>query len=468
MTKVKNKWLQHAILLSAPLLSVIDVFIVNISTPSIQSDLKATNAQIELVIAAYLIGLAGFIITGGRVGDYLGRKKTFLFGMFAFVITSCICGMATSPFMLISARFFQGVAAAFMLPQSLSYLQFLFTDKKERTKAIGWVGFTLGTASVLGQFLGGYLSSLHTAIAGWRFIFYINLPIGLMALFLASKFLVEYKGDHANKGFDVWGVVLVVFTLCGLIYPLSEGRELGWPWWSIVLMLVALLCFFLLLKWQRKRVSTGKFALIPLDLFQIRSFNLGITAAVFYFMMHTSYLLISTIYVQKGLGKSPYDTGLYFVVFGLGFTLSALMSIKLVHKYGVKAVIGGILLLIGAYILQFSYFNSTVTSTSLSTILLITGLAGGMVLPTLINLSLREVPTSLSGVASGVYNTSQQSASSLGICIVSGLFFYSAKLDGIVLAFHCTLIAEIILAVFVLIMLLFIQSHEKKKARAVV
>jgi len=465
MTEVKNKWLQHGILLSAPLLSVIDVFIVNISIPSIQADLKTTDGQIELVIAAYLIGFAGFIITGGRVGDYWGRKKTFLTGMLAFVITSCICGMATNPEWLILARFFQGVAAAFMLPQSLSYLQLLFTDKKERTKAIGWVGFTLGTASVLGQFLGGYLSSLQTAIAGWRFIFYINLPIGLIALLLASRFLVEYKGNDTGKGFDIGGVVLVVFILCGLIYPLSEGRELGWPWWSFILMMAALLGFWLLVRHQRKRTSAGKFALVPLDLFQIKSFNLGIVAAIFYFMMHTSFLLISTIYVQKGLGKSPYDTGLYFVVFGLGFMLSSLLSIKLVHKYGVKAVIGGILLMIGAYLLQFHYFSNAVPSASLSAILLVTGLAGGMVLPTLINLFLKEVPADLSGIASGVYNTSQQAASSLGICLVAGLFFYLSNLHGVVSAFHFSLIAEIILAVMVLIMLIVINRQKKSAHR---
>lgn len=192
MNSISNKWLQHFILLSAPLLTVIDVFIVNISIPSIQQSLHASNAQIELIITAYLLGYASFMVTGGRAGDYLGRKKVFLWAMFAFVVTSCICGIAKNAELLIIARFFQGVSGAFMTPQALSYLQFLFPDQKERTKAVGYLGITLGTASTLGQFLGGYFSSLDTFVEGWRLIFFINLPLGIIGLWATMKYVIDY------------------------------------------------------------------------------------------------------------------------------------------------------------------------------------------------------------------------------------------------------------------------------------
>lgn len=192
MDKITNRWIQHAILLTAPLLTVIDVFIVNIAIPSIKDSLQATDSQIQLVITSYLLGYASFQITGGRAGDIYSRKKVFLWGMFFFILTSCICGLATNAATLIAARFFQGISGAFMQSQSLAYVQVLFPEPKQRTKAIGYVGITLGIASVTGQFLGGYLSGLNTFIEGWRLIFFINLPIGLFAFIAAKKILAKH------------------------------------------------------------------------------------------------------------------------------------------------------------------------------------------------------------------------------------------------------------------------------------
>jgi len=450
---ISNRWQQFFILLSAPLLTVIDVFIVNISIPSIKTSLNTTDAQVELVIASYLLGYASLVITGGRAGDLWGRKKVFMWGMMAFILTSCICGMASSPELLILARFFQGISSAFMSPQALSYLQVLFPDSKERTKAIGYLGITLGTASTLGQFLGGYFSSIESSIEGWRFIFFINLPIGLIAFWASGKYLIEIKLT-SDKKFDIWGVILIILALSTFTFSLTEGRELGWPWWIFAMFIVSIIAFYLFIKVQQKRMILNQEPLIDLSLFQIKSFSFGLLGAVFYFMMHTSYLLISTIFIQNGLKVNPYETGLFFVAFGVSFMLSSFLSIKLVQRFGKLPVQAGILLMILCFVIQLNLFNINVSPAILYVVLFMTGFAGGFVLPSLINLTLKDVPKQLVGVASGVYNTSQQAASTLGICFVGGVFFYSFSMNSnFVQAFHTGLYGEIALLILVFVML---------------
>ncbi|MFC7523470.1 MFS transporter [Parapedobacter sp. GCM10030251] len=460
---VSNRWLQHFILLSAPLLTVIDVFIVNISIPSIKISLDASDAQVELVIAGYLLGYASLMITGGRAGDFWGRKKVFLWGMFAFIVTSCLCGIATTPAMLIIARFLQGVSGAFMTPQALSYLQVLFPDAGERTKAIGFVGVTLGIASTLGQFLGGYFSSLETSIAGWRFIFFINLPVGLVALWAAKKHLIEIKIPSESR-FDMSGVILVILALTTLIFPLTEGRELGWPWWSLAMLVSSIVFFLLFVLSQKKMIKRQKDPLVDLRLFNIRSFSIGILSAAFYFMMHTSYLLVSTIYIQDGLQVDPFQAGLYFVAFGLSFMLSSFLSIRLVQRFGKIPVQTGLVMMMLCFLFQLNLFDGEVMSGTIYMLLFATGFSGGFVLPSLINLSLRDVPRQFTGAASGVYNTTQQAASSIGICLIGGLFFYTLAIGkDFIKAFHMGLYGEIILLSLVFVLLTIPTSIKNNK-----
>lgn len=459
MKKTANKWLQHAILLAAPLLTVIDVFIVNIAIPSIKENIHATDAQIELIIAAYLIGYASFMITGSRAGDFWGRKKVFMWGMLFFVLTSCICGMAQSPLLLIIARFFQGVSGAFMTPQALSYVQILFPEAKERTKAIGWVGLTLGIASLLGQFLGGYFAGLQSFMAGWRFIFFINLPLGCIALAATYAYVVETK-INSQSSFDYWGVLLLALSLSSIILPLTEGRELGWPWWSFILLGIGVFLFIVFVKYQEKRTKNNQNPLVNSQLFRIRSFNIGIMMASCYFMMHTSFYLMSTIYLQNGLHIASYDTGMLFVYSGVLFMLSSLVSIKLVTRFGKLPVQIGLLLMMLSLVLQGTYFTDAVHPMVLKLIISLSGLAGGLVLPSLINFVLKGIPQQFVGTASGVYNTIQQIASSFGICLIAGFFFYLiAQGNSIPFAYHYALYAQLVCLGIVLMLSFFYKKN---------
>src|ERR1700712_5357847 len=254
MRKTTSPWTALIIVLTAPLLSVIDVFIVNVAISAIKKGVHASDGQVQLVIAGYLLGYASFLITGGRAGDHFGRKKIFFWGMLSFTIFSCFCGLAQTPFQLNLMRFFQGVSASFMFPQSIAFIQILFTDPKERAKAIGWFGITLGIASIIGQVLGGFLSEVHWIVDGWRLIFFINLPVGLAALWATHHYLAETK-QHESPVFDYSGIAILTAALFCLIYPLTQGREAGWPLWSIILMLFSMVLLYYFIYDQKKKLA---------------------------------------------------------------------------------------------------------------------------------------------------------------------------------------------------------------------
>ncbi len=420
-----SPWIALAIVLTAPLLSVIDVFIVNVAIPSIKIGVHASDGQIQLVIAGYLLGYASFLITGGRAGDHFGRKKVFSWGMLCFTAFSCLCGLAQTPLQLNSMRFFQGVSASFMFPQAIAFIQILFTDPKERSKAIGWFGLTLGIASIIGQVLGGYLSAIHSVIDGWRLIFFINLPVGAIALWAARRYLEETK-QHESTGFDYGGIAILTVGLFCLIYPLTQGREAGWPPWSIILIILSFAIFTYFIANQKNKLKKGIQPLIDVTLFRNRNFSIGLLAVLFHFMMHTSYLLTSAVFFQNGLGISSTTSGLYFVLPGVLFTISSLVASRLLPTYGKWVPITGLGITVTSFIFQIWLFRAPVNPWIIFLLMGIYGMGNGLVLPSLLNLALRGIQPKFAGAAAGVYSTFQQTASALGICIIGGIFYHVA------------------------------------------
>lgn len=458
MNEIKNKWLELIIVLSAPLLSVIDVFIINIAIPSIKTGVHATDAEVQLVIAGYLLGYAAFLITGGRAGDHFGRKKVFFWGMFAFTIASCLCGLSMTPFQLNLTRFLQGLSASFMVPQTIAFIQILFTDKKERAKAVGLFGITLGIAAIIGQVLGGYLSDTHWAIAGWRLIFFINLPIGMVTLWATHRYVTETKGNHGSK-FDYVGVLILTLALVCLIYPLTQGREAGWPWWSILMIILSLVLFVYFMYDQKKKLLTNKNPLIDVRLFEIKDFNIGLIAVLFHFMLHTSYLLLSAVYLQNGLKISALLSGLYFIFPGILFIFSSLIASKLIVRFGKKVLQVGVILLAISFLLQVQLWKPGVDRWIIIVLMGVWGLGNGLVLPSLLNIVLKSVPAEHAGAAAGIYSTFQQTASALGISIIGGIFFYFSQ-ESWQIAYKAGVIAILICVLLVGIML-YILPEEK-------
>jgi MFS family permease len=254
---VQNSWFILLIILFAPLMTVLDVFIVNVGLATIQTYYHTTNASVQLVVAAYLVGYSIFLVTGSRLGDHFGRKRLYSTGLILFTVTSVCCGLAGTIGQLVIFRFFQGLAASLCVPQTVTLIQLNFTDPRDKDRAFGYYGVCLGIASVLGQFLGGYLIASHLIRDSWRLIFLINLPIGLLASVLSIAFLNESRNKVIRK-FDVPGVLLLTAVLTCLIYPIIQGRELGWPLWSLGMLGGSFVLLWLFILDQRARRSADR------------------------------------------------------------------------------------------------------------------------------------------------------------------------------------------------------------------
>lgn len=425
-----NPWISLAVILLAPLITVIDVFIVNISTPAIKSYFHSSDAALELVIASYLLGYAVFLITGSRTGDYLGKKKVFIGGLAAFTITSAMCGFAVSMDMLIVSRLLQGIAAAFTVPQTITLIQLNFQSPADRDKAYGLYGMALGIGATVGQFLGGYFSSSHLITDSWRLIFLVNLPFGIIAMLLAY-FLVQESGQNKGTRFDVPGILLLTAALSLLIYPIIQGAELGWSLWTIVTLAGALLLLGIFIGYQHWLGKHQRDPLVPLELFRIRSFNTGIISVLFFFGVNTAYIFIAAIYFQKGFHMSPFTTGNYFVMQTIPFLLTSLWSIKNAPKYGIRLLQAACALMILSFIGQLILFQgATITSYIILPCLIIYGSGSGLLMPSLLKVAMWDMPTAKAGAASGVYSTVQQFASALGVSILGGIFLYLARSSG--------------------------------------
>ncbi|WP_288436612.1 MFS transporter [uncultured Chryseobacterium sp.] len=462
-TTKNNKWLELIIVLAAPLLSVIDVFIINIAIPTIKKGIHATDGEMQFVIAGYLLGYAAFLITGGRAGDHFGRKKVFFWGMLAFTVASCLCGLSQSAWQLNVTRFFQGLSASFMVPQTIAFIQVLFTDTKERAKAFGLYGITLGTAAAIGQVLGGYLSDTHWIIEGWRLVFFINLPIGIITLWATHKYVTETP-KHESTKFDYTGIVILTFALFSLIYPLIQGRESGWPLWSFGLLALSFILFVIFIYNQKKKLGRNGNPLIDVRLFTIKDFNIGLTAVLFHFMLHTAYLLLSAVYLQNGLGISALDSGLYFIAPGILFIVSSVMASRLIVKYGKRVLQVGVVILFVAFYLQMTLWKPGASSGLIIGLMAVWGFGNGLVLPSLLNVALKNVPSQYAGGAAGIYSTFQQTASALGVSVIGGVFFYFSK-ESWQTAYHFGIIGILICVVMVGVMLQLLPESESVKER---
>ncbi|SEW39774.1 MFS transporter [Chitinophaga arvensicola] len=417
-----SKWLALTVILTAPLLYVIDIFIINMAIPGIKSGIHATDGEIQLVIAGYLLGSASFLITGGRAGDYLGRKKIFFWGMFFFTLTSCGCGLSQTPPQLNIMRFLQGVSSSLMVPQSIALIQVLFPGQQERAKAIGWYGITLSIAAIIGQMLGGYLVATHFLIPGWRLIFFINLPVGILSMWAIRKFLDETPKDTGQQ-FDYSGALILTTGLVCLIYPLTKGREMGWPLWAIGLMICSAFIFVYFIRHQQAKIQLRQGSLIDTALFKIREFNIGLIAVLFHFMMHTAFLLMSAVYLQNGLGYTALDCGACFLLHAVLFMISSMLAARLIVKFGKSVLQTGLIIILSSFLLQILFFRPGVGSTPVVLLIGLYGLGNGLVLPFLLNIVLKSVPVKFAGVAAGVFSTFQQTASALGISILGGIFY---------------------------------------------
>ncbi|RYX85736.1 MFS transporter [bacterium] len=419
-----NRWLAFAVILSATLLGVLDFLIVNLALPAIKKTTEATDAQVQLTVAVYGLSFAVCLITGGRLGDLYGRKRIFMIGMAGFTFASALCGFARTGEELILFRIIQGAFAALMSPQVLATIQVMFVGH-ERDLATSYVGATVGVGSFLGNVLGGYLVSANLFGLGWRPIFFVNVPIGIIALVLSAVLLRESKSEQARK-LDVPGAVLSGIALFLLIFPISEGRESGFPWWAWVMVGGAFFVGFLWHRFEVQLSKRGGSPLVPMELFESKGYGRGLVAILLLFSGISSTSFVVGQFLQRGLGAEPRSAGIIFGALSMAFLISSLSSARIVSVIGPKALLVGLtllqigqLLIIGATLL----FRGGMNPYIMMPILFVYGLGQGLCVPQVIRQTMNTVGVQNAGAASGVLSTTQQVAFSVGVSIIGGVFF---------------------------------------------
>lgn len=419
------KDLLHISILSIGIfLFVIDLFIINVSLPTIQHALDLSNSATQWIIILYIIGYASLLINAGNAGDYFGKKKLYLLGMAGFTVASILCGMATNIYFLLLGRLLQGISSGMMVPQGIALITLLFEDAAKRSMALGVYGSIAGIASVIGQLLGGLLPDQSWIQESWRLIFLINIPIGALACIAAYRYVPSDKAKPKSTISFIPMLTLFILMI-GMIYPLIMGPELHWPIWCILLLGTAIILTLLFLKKQKQLDQTGQQALFNFSLFRSKVFNLGLIAALAYYMVQDAYFIINSNYLQNHKSYTATMTGIAFVYQGVGYVVASLMVSRLIQHHGKAVVLAGLgTMVIGLFFHLLVLNKVTVTTDQLHLLFFFYGLGCGSVLPSLMTLALKDVNKELIGVGSAIYLTIQQLSICLGIAFVVGLFLH--------------------------------------------
>ncbi|UXY28113.1 MFS transporter [Streptomyces sp. HUAS TT20] len=421
----RRRWFALAIVMTAAFMDLVDVTIVNIAIPSIKQDAGASFSQIQWITAGYALAFAAGLITGGRLGDIHGRRRMFLIGIGGFTLASALCGFAANPEMLVASRVLQGGMAAMMVPQVLSIVHATF-PAHERGKVFGLFGAIVGLGAVSGPLLGALLTEWNLFGLEWRPIFLINLPVGIAALILGSRFISESKAPKALK-LDLVGVALVTLGLLMLLYPLTRGRELGWPLWGHLSMAGSLVVFGALVAYERRKSARDGSPLVELSLFKVKSFAAGIAVQTVFGISLGIFFLVWTLYMQVGLGWRPLRAGLTGVPFSIAVSVAAGMSVqKLVPRFGRKVLQAGALLMAAGvliYLAESERYGLGIASWQMALPLVVMGAGMGLIVAPLTDAVLSGVPREHAGSASGLINTVQQMGNALGLGLVSVVFY---------------------------------------------
>jgi EmrB/QacA subfamily drug resistance transporter len=409
------------VLLIGAFLPPLDFYIVNLALPAIQEGLQTSGGQLQLIISCYASAYAVFLITGGRLGDLYGRKRMFMTGMTGFVLASVLCGIAPNSSVLVGGRILQGAAAAVMVPQVLATIRTLFSVE-EQPRVIGLYGSVFGLAAIVGQLIGGTLITLHPLGLTWQSIFLINVPIGLGTLVGAAKFVPEFRPLRRVK-IDLIGVALLSLFLGSIIYPLTRGREAGWPPWTFVSFAASVPLLASFIYFERWLARTDSEPLVDLRLFKNFTFVIGLVMAFFFYCISVFFLTFG-IYLQTGLGWSALASGMAIMPFAVGFFAGTLRSAKLYERIGNNILSVGFGLLafgfaITALVLHAGFGPGILFYAGL----IAAGVGQGFLQPSTVRIVLTEVEPEKAGLAAGVVTSTLQVGAAVGVAAVGSVFF---------------------------------------------
>ena len=422
-----RRWRALVVCLVAGFMTLLDVSIVNVALPSMQQGLGASSAELSWVVSGYALTFGLVLVASGRLGDDRGRKKMFLIALALFTVTSAVAGLSVDPTMLVIARLLQGAAGGMMNPQIIGVIQQLFKGR-ERGRAFGLFGAAIGISTAVGPLTGGLLLQWGGDLEGWRYVFYVNVPIGIVALVLGMRLLPQDsavpKGER--RPLDLVGAVLLGAAVVALMLPLvlSERNPSAAPWWLVG---VAVLLVLLFVAWERRARRSHGHPLVNFRLLRTRSYALGTTLGLLYFAGFTSIFFVLTLFLQQGRGFTPLQAGLALTPFAIGSAVSSAVGGRLISRFGKPLVVTGLLGVVIGLVATDVVLRADPASVgwAIALPLLVAGVGGGLVVAPNQTLALEEVPAAEGGTAAGVLQTGQRVGSAVGISAVGAVFFGS-------------------------------------------
>jgi EmrB/QacA subfamily drug resistance transporter len=399
-------------------MDLLDSTVMNVAAPSVRADLGGTEAVLQWLAAGYTLAFGVLLIVGGRLGDRWGRRRLFIVGAVGFTVASAACAVAPNPSVLITARIVQGAFGALMIPQGFGTLTAVFGER-ERGRAFSLFGPVMGLAGIGGPIVAGGLITLDAGGLGWRLIFLVNLPIGVLTVLGALRWMPADPGDRDAR-IDPVGVALVTAGSALLVYPLIQGREAGWPWWSFAILATGVLIFAVLI-W-RQRTSSAPI-LVP-SLLEKRAFVGGLVVVLVFFTGVGGLLLVLSLHLQLGLGNSPLQAAVALSPIAVGIVLGSLAAPRLVRKLGRSSLHLGLAVELVGLLTIMGLGTSFLP-------MFVVGAGLGLLFGPLIQTTLATADRSEVGSASGSLNAMQQLATALGVALVGTVYFGLGDIDGL-------------------------------------
>ncbi|KIQ16242.1 MFS transporter [Rhodococcus sp. Leaf7] len=433
----RRAWQSLIVLLMGMFIALLDTTIVNVALPTIRTSLGASEATLSWIISGYALAFGLALIPAGRVGDRIGHKWVFFAGLALFTVSSLACGLAQNDLQLVAARIVQGLAGGIFVPAVTAYIQLLFPPQM-RGKAFAIMGAVIGVSSALGPIIGGLIIEAAGSETGWRLVFWVNLPFGIIGLILAAKILPRQdqidSPEAPSRGIDWVGLALITAGLVAVLVPLIEGQDTGWPVWTYVTLVAGIVLIGLFGAWEVRYSRAGHTPLVPPRLFTRPAFTGGVILALVYFAAFTSIFFTISILWQTGLGNSALASGVVSIPFAIGSIISSSQSNKLSERLGRNVLVLGTALvtigLVWAWLVLLFTDASALTNWKLLLPLFIAGLGNGAFIAPNAQFIVATVERQDAGAASGVISTMQRVGSAVGIAIIGSVLFGSLNVMG--------------------------------------
>lgn len=420
-----GRWVGLFAVLAAMIMNILDGTVVNVAAPSIQQDLGSTNSQIQWTAAVYTLALAVGVLTGGRLGDLFGRRRMMLLGTAGFVTASLLCAAAWSPEALIGARVAQGLCGAVMIPQAFGLIRDLFPPD-EIGKAFGALGPVIGFSTILGPVVAGTLVDADLLGSSWRMVFAINLPLGLFAYVAGARHLPRGSGSGDARGLDLLGAPLAGAGMLLLLFPLVQGRELGWPAWVFVMLGASVVVLAAFVGHQLRRTRRGLMPLVELSVLSRRSYAAGVLFVIVFFGGIVGFSLSVGLFLQLGLAQSPLQASVTMSAWAVGAFVGSAFAAMTMARLQRRILHLGLVVMSAGLVMTYAAWQRegiAVGAWDLTLPLLAYGIGMGMIFVPLFDIIMGEVEDHEVGSASGLLESLQQLGASLGVAALGTVFF---------------------------------------------